>query len=145
MAGIGPPPKDPSKRTRRNKETKQVTSLGEFKTAAQPDLPESIDWHPRTIEWWQTWGRAPQASNFTETDWSYLLDTALMHHEMWTKGSFNLAGEVRLRVAAFGATPADRARLRMQFADADEKDDRRNRRMSESQTRQKWGPLKAVE
>lgn len=55
-------------------------------------------------------------------DWSYLLDTALMHHSMWTHGQWTLAAEVRLRVAQYGATPADRLRLRIQWADADDKD-----------------------
>lgn len=71
------------------------------------------------------WGRSAQAETFTETDWSFLLDTALMHHAMWSKGQWTLAAEVRLRVAKFGATPEDRARLRMVFADADEKDEKR--------------------
>ncbi|HEY9369747.1 hypothetical protein [Streptomyces sp.] len=57
-----------------------------------------------------------------ESDWYFLLDTALMHTTMWSKGQWTLAAEVRLRVAKYGATPEDRARLRMQFADADEKD-----------------------
>jgi hypothetical protein len=51
-----------------------------------------------------------------------------MHHAMWSKGQWTLAAEVRLRVAKFGATPEDRARLRITFADADEKDEKRERR-----------------
>jgi len=71
------------------------------------------------------WRDSPQAEHFMASDWSFLLDTALMHHAMWSKGQWTLAAEVRLRVAKFGATPEDRARLRMVFADADEKDSRR--------------------
>jgi hypothetical protein len=73
----------------------------------------------------EMWRRSAQAETFTESDWSFLLDTALMHHAMWSKGQWTLAAEVRLRVAKFGATPEDRARLRMVFADADEKDEKR--------------------
>ena len=36
-----------------------------------------------------------------------------------------MAAELRLRVAKFGATPEDRARLRIQFAQADEADSKR--------------------
>jgi hypothetical protein len=45
-----------------------------------------------------------------------------MHHAMWEKGQWTLAAEVRLRVAKFGSTPEDRMRLRIQWADADDKD-----------------------
>lgn len=43
-------------------------------------------------------------------------------------GDTKLAGELRLRVAKFGATPEDRARLKIQFAAADEAEDRTERR-----------------
>lgn len=89
------------------------------------------------------WAESAQADTFTATDWSFLLDTALMHHAMWSKGQWTLAAEVRLRVAKFGATPEDRARLRMVFADADEKDERRAAKRQTS--RDKYGPLRMVE
>ena len=130
MAGRGPAPKPAGSRARRNAGPAPSVVL-QFVRGEQPELPEGIDWHPMTTRWWQTWGRAAQAEGFTETDWSFLLDTALMHHNMWVNGRFELAGEVRLRVQKFGATPEDRARLRMVFADADEKDERRTRRQSE--------------
>jgi hypothetical protein len=97
-----------------------------------------VKWHPRTRSWWATWADSPQADAFTATDWSFLLDTALMHHVMWSKSQWTLAAEVRLRVAKFGATPEDRARLRMVFADADEKDEKRALRMS---SQDRFGPL----
>ncbi|MFI7096442.1 hypothetical protein ACIBSU_34430 [Streptomyces lydicus] len=93
-----------------------------------PDLPdgalgvntktgEVIEWHPMTQAWWETWRRSPQAQTFTETDWAFLVDTALMHHSMWAKGQWTLAAEVRLRAAKFGATPEDRARLKLKVDD----------------------------
>jgi hypothetical protein len=50
---------------------------------------------------------------------------AVLHHEFMKKRTFTLASELRLRMAKFGATPEDRARLRIVFADADEKDEKR--------------------
>lgn len=88
------------------------------------------------------WAESELARDFTATDWSFLLDTALMHHAMWSKGQWTLAAEVRLRVAKFGATPEDRARLRITFADADEKDEKRAGRAVSA--RERRGPLKAV-
>lgn len=84
-----------------------------------PDLPADVlggqDWHLRTQVWWDTWRRSPQAATFTATDWDFLIDTALMHHTMWAKGRWEFAAELRLRAGKFGATPEDRARLRMQI------------------------------
>jgi hypothetical protein len=87
-----------------------------------PALPaDALDgerWHPRTLAWWDTWRRCAQAVTFTATDWDFLLDTALMHHTMWAKGRWEFAAELRLRAAKFGATPEDRARLRLQITGA---------------------------
>jgi hypothetical protein len=142
MAGNGPPPKSEDKRARANKDEKPKTVLP-FRRAEPPTLPDDIEWHARTRDWWQMWARSPQAIGFTETDWSFLLDTALMHHAMWSKGQWTLAAEVRLRVAKFGATPEDRARLRMVFADADEKDEKRAGTAATS-SRQRYGNLRAL-
>lgn len=70
--------------------------------------------------WWETWRKSPQAQTFTSTDWDFLVDTALMHHVMWTKGRWEFASELRLRAGKFGATPEDRLRLRMEVSPAPE-------------------------
>ena len=75
-----------------------------------------------TRRWWKMWGESPLSAEYTETDWSFLLDTAYLHALYW-KGDYRVAGELRLRVAKFGATPEDRARLRIQFAVADTLED----------------------
>ncbi|MER5365748.1 hypothetical protein [Streptomyces sp. NPDC002722] len=90
-----------------------------------PELPEGVlgvntktgefsEWHPMTLAGWKTWRESAQAQTFTATEWAFLIDTALMHHSMWDKGQWTLAAEVRLRAAKFGATPEDRARLKLQ-------------------------------
>lgn len=127
MAGKGFAPRDPSKRAGHSKDSTPTQTI-KFVGAPQPPLPTLMDgeeWHPQTMLWWEKWGRSPQAEHFMETDWDFLADTALMHSAMWSKGAWTLAAEVRLRVAKYGATPEDRARLRMHFADADEKDAKR--------------------
>jgi hypothetical protein len=75
-------------------------------------------WHPQTLRWWENWRRSPQAARMmTAPDWDFLVDTALLHHEMWTTGQNRIAtmAEIRLRVAKFGATPEDRQRLRLEI------------------------------
>jgi hypothetical protein len=78
-------------------------------------LPDGEEWHPRTVAWWATWRKSPQAKVFIATDWDFLLDTALMHHVMWSKGRWEFAAEIRLRIAKLGATSEDRVRLRMEI------------------------------
>lgn len=121
MAGMGPAPKDPSQRARRNKDVVGTIRLP-FQPYTPPDLPAGIEWHPVTARLWDVWRESPMSKIMGETDWAYLLDTMLMHNAMWSKGRWEFAAEVRLRLAQFGATPLDRMRLRIQWADADQKD-----------------------
>lgn len=114
----GPAPKPAEQRRRRNIDPIPTTVVvgdpdGEIRG---PDLPGGIDWPVVTLAWWETWRRSPQAQAFTQTDWDFLVDTALLHARFW-KGDEKVAGELRLRVAKFGATPEDRLRLRLQIGD----------------------------
>lgn len=153
MAGRGPAPKPAHKRARTNSDPMGLRVIS-AEPVAQPALPEfdvqvevdgelvsqSFTWPARTREWWQMWGDSPLSAEFTSTDWSELLDTALLHARFWN-GDHKVAGELRLRVAKFGATPEDRARLRITFAAADEAEEKRPARSS---SRQRRGSLKAL-
>lgn len=155
MAGRGPAGKDPATRARRNKPTTPETKLGAPKKAKQPPLPvlwltKVVDgepkryrfaWPARTRTWWKKWGESPQAGSFTATDWDYLLDTALLHARYW-QGETGVAGELRLRIAKFGATPEDRARLRMSFAEPDVGE---QKPAPASGARSRFGDLRVVE
>lgn len=114
MAGRGPAPKRnrsrPNDTARRAAEFERVEADGEVRG---PDLPAGFDWPSRTLEWWHTWRVSPQAVTFTDSDWQFLLDTAMLHAELWS-GNAAVASELRLRVAKFGATPEDRLRLRLE-------------------------------
>lgn len=121
MAGRGRAPgsgaKPDGERRRRNAPEKMtvVTSDGE---QHGKELPDTFEWPPATLAWWETWRTCAQASKFTDTDWSFLLDTAVLHAEFWL-GNRALAGELRLRAAKFGATPEDRARLKIEIGNPD--------------------------
>nr|WP_107120582.1 hypothetical protein [Streptomyces antibioticus] len=123
MAGRGPAPKDPTKRRRRNTSDPETVVVPDDELRG-PELPdgvlgvnedtgEIVEWHPRTVAWWESWRTSPMAQTFVATDWDFLIDTALMHHKMWSAGRWDFASEVRLRAAKFGATPEDRARLKL--------------------------------
>lgn len=139
MAGMGPPPKANGRKARRNKDTIETTVV-RFEPAEQPTLPDDIPWPEATNRWWQMWAESPLSENFGVTDWDFLLDTALLHAQYWT-GDTSKAAEIRLRVAKFGATPEDRARLRIQFADADEKNGAAPKEEEPKGSRQRYGTV----
>lgn len=130
MAGRGPAPKDPSQRARRNKDPQPLRVI-DAEPATQPELPPTmpndIPWPEATRRWWAMWEQSPLAAEFTEADWSFLLDTALIHGRLWA-GDAKAAAELRLRVDQFGMTPTSRARLRITFAQAAEADEKRGTR-----------------
>ena len=140
MAGRGPAPKDPAKRARRNKDP-QALRVIEAEPQPQPELPTDVEWHPQTLEWWAMWGRSPLSQTYTDNDWRELMDTALVHTRHWD-GDKTAAAELRIRVAKFGATPEDRARLRITFAQADEADQKRTTPAKKSKGA--YGDLKVV-
>lgn len=137
MAGNGPPPKESRQRDRDRPVRENVKSDGKIGGYALPNdvLPQIVvegipltdpvtgeplreEWHPQTVRWWENWRESPQATRMvTAPDWDYLLDTALMHHNAWMSGGKNSErfAEIRLRVAAFGATYADRLRIKFEI------------------------------
>lgn len=121
MAGVGPAPADTRKSKKKRPDSITVSAPKEKNGYKLPPglmtdrHGNPIDWHPATQRWWNNWRKSPQSTRMmTDPDWDFLLDTALMHHAMWTHKKWELASEVRLRVAKFGATPEDRARLRIE-------------------------------
>lgn len=117
MAGHGPPPGTGVKpgRVRRNA-TPPLTVITADGKEYGPELPDTHEWPQATKTWWKTWRTSAQAQKFTETDWSFLLDTAVLHADFWL-GDRSAKAELRLRVAKFGATPEDRARLKIEVGD----------------------------
>lgn len=85
-----------------------------------PELTDGFDWPAPTRSWWENWRRSAQAQRMTDTDWDFMLDTAMLHAELWS-GNGAVAPELRLRVAKFGATLEDRARLKMAIVDPEVK------------------------
>ena len=113
MAGRGPAPK--SERSRPNdtaRRQSEFTKVNDDGVTRGPDLPD-FTWHPRTLDWYETWQRSPMAQTFIAADWDFLIDTAMLHSEMWN-GNPGLAAEIRLRVGKLAGTPEDRLRLRIQ-------------------------------
>jgi hypothetical protein len=117
MAGAGPAPKASRSRARDTANRDTIKADGVLRGFDLPEdaLQDGEEWHPITKMWWEEWRLSPQAVRMnTMVDWMFLLDTALMHHTMWSKGRWEFSAEVRLRAAKFGATPEDRLRLKLE-------------------------------
>jgi hypothetical protein len=144
---MGPPPKNPAQRARRNKgpELRDVSIV-----ATEPyDLPDDLlpageEWHPATLRWWRSWCESPLAQELPENDWRELEATAVLHHEFMKKRNFALGSELRLRMQAFGATPLDRQRLRIAVSTADEKDAGKPKPVAGGSARERFGNLDVV-
>lgn len=125
MAGNGAPPAE-SRSRKRDQEARAIVKsdgkIGGFDLPGDvlpmdPKTGEREEWHAQTQRWWANWRSSPQGTRMlTAPDWDYLLDTALLHHQMWISGGKNSerAAEIRLRAAEFGSTPAARLRLRLE-------------------------------
>ena len=126
-----PARKDPAQRARRNPESRPFQVM-ELKPVPQPPLPSGFPydgkrfkWPQITKDWWTHWAPevSPLTQGFTQHDWDYLLDTAVLHAKHWLGLDAKAAGEMRQRLSRFGVTPEDRARLRIILVDANTKEE----------------------
>lgn len=81
----------------------------------QPDLPDGMTWPEITQDWWKALATLPGADDFTDIQWLYLMDTALLHAAVWT-GDFSRHGELGKRLEAFGISPKAKGQLAKQAA-----------------------------
>jgi hypothetical protein len=126
VAGHGPPPKDPEKRSPKSRAV-QMTTLGPPPDPG--DVPELVgDFNPPTFDWYATWAGSPQASMFVGTDWQRLAMLAPLVHDYFESPAKDLLGEIRLNEALLGATPVDRLRLRWRLPEEAPAEDAPKRR-----------------
>ncbi|MCK2237718.1 MULTISPECIES: hypothetical protein [unclassified Crossiella] len=82
-----------------------------------PELPELDDgWHPQTLAWWGAVRSMPHCRLWTDTDWQFAIETALLSNEFW-HGEPARAAELRLRAGKLGITHEDRLKLRIRYVD----------------------------
>lgn len=128
----GPSPKDMGTKVGHsgNKTPFRVVGLP---SAEQPDLPSffrffdasqgrtrKIKYPPETQRWWDTWTTSPLTDGFTDHDWQYLLEVSVINAKFWLGiDTLKCAAEMRQRLAKFGVTPEDRAKLRIITVTAD--------------------------
>lgn len=111
----GPAPRDNAVRRNAHPHAQQLPA------GTQPgrELPKRSASPPVALEGFGRPGARPQTAAWTETDWAELELTTKLVDGLFL-GDLKLAGEIRQRVAKWGATVEDRARLRMTFETTDE-------------------------
>lgn len=111
MAGKGPTPK-PDK-VRRNKEVRtELEPVADPVVRELPACPFESGWIPEVEEWWATWCSSPMAGQFIDTDWFRLGSLAVLVQQWFAGQKLEAFKELRLQEAQFGATVADRLRLK---------------------------------
>lgn len=119
MARTGRPPKEDRSQVRHRHATKEWTEVADRPyTGPSPDLPESVEWPPQTLAWWEKLRRMPHCSLWSSTDWESALTCALVHAEVWS-GSLTRANELRLRERELGTTDDARRGLRIRYVSPD--------------------------
>lgn len=129
MGSRGVPPKDPSKRQRRNKppELEELPRRFDGEVPRLQRRPGGGRWLPTTRRWYDTWATSPQAAGFGSTDWSRVQMLASLVDAYWREVAkdepsstvmVRLLGEIRLNEAKLGATVEDRNRLRWKLPEA---------------------------
>jgi hypothetical protein len=128
MPGHGPPPKDPSKRARRNADIAPLNVVELVPVSEFPDLPATflvdsksgvtpLPFPDETRRWWRNWAESPFARNMDALAWERLRMAAALHARA-VLGDLNSFKEFRLHMSLFPETPADRLRQRIQVAQA---------------------------
>jgi len=86
-------------------------------------------WDSKTIVWWDMWRRSPLAQLFYPTDWATMEKAALIYNTIWTTQQWakitdiaNLSRELDRVTSNYGATYADRLKLRILIEDEDPED-----------------------
>ena len=124
MAGLGPAPKHPSARQRRNK----VATARTLSVVDKPKIPlipkrgPGEKWTPEALKWWHRTWSSPMSAEYDESDFSGIVRRLYLEDAYWTAvhmgamtTAFKFAAEIRIQDAEYGLTPMARRRLQWQI------------------------------
>lgn len=86
-----------------------------------PDIP-GLPWYETTTAWWNIVRRMPHCRLWTEADWIYAIEVAVLKNQIWGEvfgGALpgNLLSEERQRLALLGMTMEQRRKLGIRYVD----------------------------
>lgn len=127
--GVRPKPDD--ERMRKNAPRFETVPVEWDGIVRGPDLPKRYSWCLATQQWWEEFRRSPQSMVCADSDWQFLLDTALLHDKMWSDPAnlpithlTSISAEFRRRMSSYGDTWDNRQKLRMQITSPQSEADR---------------------
>jgi hypothetical protein len=116
----GRKPKPEDQRRNHHKPTYEWVEVPDvpFKGAPKlaPRQPNGEAWPTRTKQWWAAVSSMPHCVLWTETDWQYAFDTALVAAK-FHNGEMRMAAELRNREKLLGNTFDSRRDLRIRYVD----------------------------
>lgn len=129
MAGRGPAKKADAARRRRNKDEPEVEVEVEAAAEDSRALPKSykawdsatgkvksFQFLTRTRAWYRNMCESPELkATLTTASYLVLQDLAVLQDRWYRTGSLEIRKELRLGLAAFGATPVDAKRVGVQL------------------------------
>lgn len=155
MPILGPAPKDPRQRARRNGDIAPVRYV-ENRAVPQPELSELVGahnpltqkpWSTATIGYWRALATFPSTSELQLAQWHTLARAMMLDDLGQVPDKERCLAESRMQISKFGVTPDDLAKLRIFFADAAEKEakgEARKARSDQPDAKARYGGLRAV-
>lgn len=120
MPVAGRKPKPPGQAINRNKPAFDWTEVPNVPFAEGRELPErrpdGKSWPGWTLDWWSAVSSMPHCSLWSDADWRFAMETALVVAEMHD-GNVRLATEIRNREKVLGTTLDFRRDLRIKYVD----------------------------
>lgn len=123
MAKTGPAPKV-VKHGHGGGEWQDVPDAPYTGPGSERDLPEipGLPWYETTLAWWNIVRKMPHCRLWTESDWIYAIEVAVLKNQIWGEvfgGALpaNLLSEERQRLALLGMTMEQRRKLGIRYVD----------------------------
>lgn len=122
-AGAGRPPNENREATRNRAALKGWVEVPnrpftEGRSHHLPTPPRAFDgrWPEQTEEWWETLRTMPHAALWSDQDWLFATETALIHAWFWS-GDLSKATELRIRERIMGMTEESRRGMHIKYVD----------------------------
>lgn len=126
MPVAGRKPKPTGQAINRNKPTHDWSEVPDVPFVTIVKLPkarlEGKPWPALTKRWWAVISAMPHCSLWSDGDWQFAVDTALLAAE-YHDGNVRMATELRNRERVLGTTVDYRRDLRIRYVPADQGDD----------------------
>lgn len=117
MPVAGRKPKPEGQKRNRHAPTHDWTEVPNVPFEGGPDLPDrEAGWPAMTLRWWKVVRSMPHAVLWTESDWGFAFDTALVAAKLHA-GDVRVATELRNREKVLGTTVDFRRDLRIRYVD----------------------------